>query len=106
MKTKVRKMKKIKWITVGVILLVAGVICWNYIVKNERDKKYPVERYIEQEEEKQQDNTTVASNTDSDAALDNSHNFITYICYTICISRIRCYIYCTYCCCKYHRCSH
>lgn len=75
MRTKVRKMKKIKWIIAGVILLVAGVTCWNYIVKNERDKKYPVERYIEQEEEKQQDNTTVASNTDSDAALDNSHNF-------------------------------
>ena len=56
MKTKVRKMKKIKWITAGVILLVAGVACWNYIVKNERDKEYPVERYMEQEEEKQQDN--------------------------------------------------
>lgn len=68
-------MKKIKWIIVGVILLVAGGVCWNYIVKNERDKKYPVERYMEQEEEKQQDNTTVASNTDSGAALDSSHSF-------------------------------
>ena len=32
-------MKKIKWIIAGVILLVAGVTCWNYIVKNERDKR-------------------------------------------------------------------
>ena len=46
-------MKNRKKLISGCLLGIVGIACLRYIVKNEKDKKYPVERYWDEQEEKQ-----------------------------------------------------
>ena len=49
------------------MLGIVGIACLRYIVKNEKDKKYPVERYWDEQEEKQQNTSGDDTQTDCDA---------------------------------------
>lgn len=53
-------MKKIKWLFVMVVFVVVGAVCIAFIVKNEKNKQAPIERYYEKnesEEDNEKDHT-------------------------------------------------
>ena len=60
-------MKNRKKLISGCLLGIVGIACLRYIVKNEKDKKYPVERYWDEQEEKQQNTSGDDTQTDCDA---------------------------------------
>lgn len=60
-------MKNRKKLISGCLLGIVGIACLRYIVKIEKDKKYPVERYWDEQEEKQQNTSGDDTQTDCDA---------------------------------------
>lgn len=40
-------MKKIKWLFVMMVFVTVGAVCIAFIVKNEKNKQAPIERYYE-----------------------------------------------------------
>ena len=53
-------MKKIKWLFVMMVFVTVGAVCIAFIVKNEKNKQAPIERYYEKnesEEDNEKDQT-------------------------------------------------
>lgn len=68
--------RKTTWIITGIVLLITGSISLYIVSENEKEKQYPVERYMEQNgtTEKELDLSDIASGTDSKNEFQNAHS--------------------------------